>query len=185
MWVSYLNLLLFVVCFGGFTWALQGGLFRKTEKAGFGIVLTRVAGLVFMLLHLLALFNNLRVTPTWLAWFGLLFYLAALWLFWQAVVLTRHQPLALAFSQEAPKKLLRGGVYRFIRHPFYTSYILGWLAGVLATSQLWLLVSVVVMTAIYVRAAGQEEALFLHSNWAQDYTNYKSTVGMFFPKIGG
>ncbi len=73
------------------------------------------------------------------------------------------------------------GPYRFVRHPFYCSYLLAWAAGFVATAQTWLLPTVAVMLVIYVRAAKLEEEKFTRSPLAGTYERYRSRTGLFLP----
>src|SRR5205807_8586540 len=82
--------------------------------------------------------------------------------------------LSAAFSPDTPQHLFDGGPYRFIRHPFYCSYLLTWTAGIVATAWLWLLPSLAVMLVIYLRAAVVEEEKFARSPLAGAYERYRS-----------
>jgi protein-S-isoprenylcysteine O-methyltransferase Ste14 len=180
--LQVVSVVAFLLCFGSFTWALQGGFFTSTGTKNFGITLTRLFGLFFMLLHLAVLI----LTPTTqlaLGTIGTLLYLGALLLFWSAIAANWKRPLALAFTREAPHHLTATGPYRYIRHPFYTSYLLGWLAGYFATGNAWTLAAPLVMGVLYVLAARSEERLFLKSGLATNYESYKREAGMFLPNL--
>jgi protein-S-isoprenylcysteine O-methyltransferase Ste14 len=84
---------------------------------------------------------------------------------------------------EAPlcAHLVEGGPYRLLRHPFYCSYLLAWTAGIAATGRWWLIPTVLVMLAIYVRAARMEEDKFTRSPLAAAYERYRSQTGMLLP----
>ena len=73
------------------------------------------------------------------------------------------------------------GPYRYVRHPFYSSYILGWLAAVIAVPCLATLVIFLGMTTIYWQAASSEERRFLASPLATDYERYRMHTGLFLP----
>lgn len=91
--------------------------------------------------------------------------------------------LTLAYSSDEPRLLYSSGPYRFIRHPFYTSYLLGY-GGVIAacgTGVSMLLGCIAVV--LYTRAARFEEAKFSHSALKSSYDGYKASTGMFFPRI--
>jgi protein-S-isoprenylcysteine O-methyltransferase Ste14 len=77
------------------------------------------------------------------------------------------------------------GPYAWVRHPFYTSYLLTWLAGVAATGHLWLLSTVLVMVTIYWRAALLEEKKFFQTALSSLYVAYKSRTGLFAPSLVG
>src|SRR5262249_12505301 len=124
--------LLAVMCFVSFAWAIAGH-FIKSDGGTPGPMRTlSVLGAVFTALQLFAIVraDGFHLVGSIL---GTGLYLASLSLFWWTVVTTRRTRLTLAFSSDKPRYLLRSGPYKFIRHPFYTSYTLFWLAGLVAT----------------------------------------------------
>jgi protein-S-isoprenylcysteine O-methyltransferase Ste14 len=146
-----------------------------------GMQVTKWFGLIFSVLHLsLLLFHPLPAEDGRLA---AALYLASLGLFWWAIHTNRAKPLSAVFSPDPPLHLVKRGPYRWIRHPFYTSYLLTWSAGVVATGRVWLICSLVIMTIIYWRAARQEEAKFLRSALASVYAAYRSRTGLFAPSV--
>ncbi|SMB77749.1 Protein-S-isoprenylcysteine O-methyltransferase Ste14 [Deinococcus hopiensis KR-140] len=173
----------FTLCFGAFTWAMQGGLFAKTSDRNIGITVTRVLGLVGLVAHGTALIMHIDGQASWSEGAALLLYGASLTLFTSAMRTLRARQLTLAFSTDTPNTLIANGPYRVIRHPFYTSYLIAWTAGFVATSQPWLLLTVLAMGTLYVFAARQEEAKFRDSPLATAYEAYASMTGMFFPKL--
>jgi protein-S-isoprenylcysteine O-methyltransferase Ste14 len=110
---------------------------------------------------------------------------SAMALFWWAASTIRRRPLSLAFSDDAPSFLFRNGPFRFVRHPFYTSYIMFWASNAVASRSGWLLMPFVTMTAIYVVALRGEERKFASSPLASDYRDYRATTGAVFPRIWG
>lgn len=170
---------LFVLCFGSFAWGMRR-FFRQPAGAVPGMKLISVSGLVFSLIHLIAIIS--ASSPSTLPRIiGVVLYVCSLSLFWWAITSNREKPLSAAFSPDAPVHLVQHGPYRFIRHPFYSSYLLAWTAGVFAAANLWLIPTVLVMLAIYIRAARFEEAKFSASSLAPDYSNYRSSTGLFIP----
>jgi protein-S-isoprenylcysteine O-methyltransferase Ste14 len=107
---------------------------------------------------------------------------AALALFTWAIAATRRARLALAFSAEAPTALLRHGPYRWVRHPFYASYVLFWLGCVVAAPSPPVLVVVAAMILLYVVACRREEARFLASPLAAEYRAYRRQAGALLPR---
>ena len=99
-------------------------------------------------------------------------------LFWWAVDTTRARRLTLAFSADQPAFLHVSGPYAWVRHPFYVSYGLFWIAtAVLCEGRMHWLVPVV-MIAVYVRAARGEEAKFAASDLAGAYERYRSRTAL-------
>jgi protein-S-isoprenylcysteine O-methyltransferase Ste14 len=175
------NLIAFVLCFASFIWAMKYH-FRTIENVPFGTRVIQVAGGIFMLAHLLALLRANDVTGL-AAVVALFLYGASFTLFWICVRINREKPFSLAFSADQPEHLMTRGPYRYIRHPFYVAYSLGWIAGIVGAGQPWLLLSMLVMGAIYYHAAITEERKFESGELAADYADYRRRAGMFLPRL--
>jgi protein-S-isoprenylcysteine O-methyltransferase Ste14 len=94
-------------------------------------------------------------------------------LFWWTVSATRGRRLTLAFSNDQPEFIYTTGPYALLRHPFYTSYIIFWIA-VAFGSGTWLFgVLPLAMCILYWRAIQLEEAKFAASSLSLAYANYK------------
>jgi protein-S-isoprenylcysteine O-methyltransferase Ste14 len=104
-------------------------------------------------------------------------------LFWWAVISSRAAGLHFIFDADKPESVLRKGVYAYIRHPFYTSYMLFWAGWAIAVWHPLAAVPVMAFAVIYTAAARNEERVFLASNLRDDYTRYMETAGRFFPKL--
>jgi protein-S-isoprenylcysteine O-methyltransferase Ste14 len=115
----------------------------------------------------------------------MLVYLGALALFWWACQINRRQPLSAIFSSDLPAHLVQDGPYRLVRHPFYTSYLLGWLGGWVATGEWYVAVTFLIMLAVYVRAARMEESKFSGSSLTSEYEAYRARTGLFLPSFRG
>lgn len=77
-----------------------------------------------------------------------------------AVHATRNGGLSLAFSDRTPPAVIESGIYGVIRHPFYASYCLYWLAWVPLTAAHPVSIGIAVaMIAGYVAAVRKEERL--------------------------
>lgn len=104
-------------------------------------------------------------------------------LFWWTIYTHRNRPLKIAFLDHIPNHLVTRGPYRFIRHPFYTSYFLFWIGGLIASSNPICLIGVIAMGRLYVRAARLEEEQFLQSaDLRVEYQKYMDSTGRFLPK---
>lgn len=112
---------------------------------------------------------------------GMLTYVLALSLFAVCVRVTRHKPLSLAYSSDTPEHLVATGPYRVVRHPFYSAYLLSYVAGWLATSNHYLLLVVGIMSIVYVLAARREESKFMQSPLREAFMSYRARTGMFLP----
>lgn len=79
--------------------------------------------------------------------------------------------------------LLTQGPYRYIRHPFYASYLAFWAGGVLVSSELFLLLSVVGMGLFYILAMRQEEQEFRQGSLRDAYKVYSQNTGKILPRL--
>ena len=94
-------------------------------------------------------------------------------LFWWTVAVTRDQRLTLAFSRDQPQFICTTGPYRWLRHPFYTSYIVFWVAVAIGAGVWGFWLVPIAMLMIYWRAIRLEEAKFAASPLSSQYENYK------------
>lgn len=110
-------------------------------------------------------------------------FILALMLFWWTYKTVHSTTFSFAFSSDTPSHLVIIGPFKIIRHPFYTSYILGWLAAFIATNTIGTLLIFIAMFIIYWNAAKKEETNFLISPLAGEYLEYKSKTGKFLPVL--
>ena len=174
-------LLAAIACFASFVWSIVR-FFHAPHGIVPGMRLLTSCFAVSVLMHLVCIAWFFQPWPLG-AEVGIGLYLASLGLFWISIWANRDNPLSLAFSVDEPIHLVDRGVYALIRHPFYTSYMLAWIAGALATGQPWLLGTVVVMGALYWKAANLEEAKFSASELSSAYAEYRARAGKFLPRL--
>lgn len=103
-------------------------------------------------------------------------------LFVWTVRTTRHAGFALAFAGAQSPRLLMSGPFHYIRHPFYTAYLIFWLGTFFATSSSLSLSGFVVLLVCYVIAAREEERIMSRGQLAAEYAGYASKTGMFLPR---
>ena len=175
------SLILSAICFISFVWS---GLALFTRPNGITISMRVISAfyILSMILHLNAIILAREINLV-IGSMGLSLYITSLVLFWWAVKTTKDKPLSALSSHDLPNHILVTGPYKLIRHPFYTSYLLFWLAGVLLTNQLWLHIIFAIMLVLYYSAACREEAKFFSSPYSAEYKLYKQTTGMFLPKL--
>jgi protein-S-isoprenylcysteine O-methyltransferase Ste14 len=175
------TIVLSIACFASFYWAIRF-FFAQTTGTPTGMKLLGLVGALFTLLHLATLFFH-PSQMRWALWTGLALYILSLGLFWWTIQTNRKRPLTLAYSEDSPEHLVMEGPYAWVRHPFYTSYTIAWIAGVVATSYPLLLVTVGVMVAMYIHAARLEESKFAETALAAEYAAYTRRTGRFFPRL--
>jgi protein-S-isoprenylcysteine O-methyltransferase Ste14 len=115
---------------------------------------------------------------------GLVLEALSLWLFGAAIRASREARLLLAFDQKLPHSIVRQGPYRWVRHPFYTSYLIFWIGWAIAIWSPWALLPLTLTSVIYVIAALGEERKFARTPLAADYAAYRREAGMFWPVLG-
>lgn len=174
---NWIMVLLSLVCFGSFAWAVRGH-FRTQGTVPSGMRAISVASLIAMAWSLGRLLVG-NVVPYWPV--AAATVAIAFVLFWWSVKTTIPRRLTLAFDDDLPSFLHRGGPYRWIRHPFYASYILFWIATSLATPGALAWIVPVGFGAAYVMAANKEERKFGVSCLAAEYACYRSRTGMLLP----
>lgn len=104
-------------------------------------------------------------------------------IFAAACAATQAERLTLAFSDDVPRSLLRTGIYRHLRHPFYSAYAATWIAGCVAVPTPLTVGTSAVMIGMYVWAAALEERKFAGSPLELDYRRYREEVGAFVPRL--
>jgi protein-S-isoprenylcysteine O-methyltransferase Ste14 len=108
---------------------------------------------------------------------------AAFALFCWTVKVTRTRRLPIAFAGNLPDFIYRTGPYRFVRHPFYLSYILCWIGTSVATRDLWSWTVPLAMTVLYIAVAWREEQRFQRSRLSKAYDAYRKRTAMFVPTL--
>ncbi|MFA6468559.1 MAG: isoprenylcysteine carboxylmethyltransferase family protein [Bacteroidota bacterium] len=79
-------------------------------------------------------------------------------------------------------QLVTSGIYRYIRHPLYTTGILFFVGlGMLSSNWLILLLSMAVLISLSIRTVIEEEKLI--QEFGDQYTQYARQTGKFFPKL--
>lgn len=95
--------------------------------------------------------------------------------------LIRYRGLTLIFSKDKSEYILRVGPYKYIRHPFYFSYLLSYFSIAFLTSNIIVLIAAFLMLFIYTYAAIFEERKFKSSELRDRYIEYSKETGMFLP----
>ncbi len=171
--------ILLVICLASFAWGM-GFFFKRPVTYSFGMRITQWCGVAFGATHVASIAWAGEMTSTRIGT-GSAFYITAILLYWWTLMSHGSRRLSAIDSSDAPQHLVEHGPYRFIRHPFYTSYLLTWTAGAVACTQWWLLATVAIMLAIYIKAAFFEEGKFSNTPLAGAYAEYRAHTGLFLP----
>ena len=121
--------------------------------------------------------------PPAAALIGAAVQIGSLVLFWAAIRASRTARLRLAFDEENPDSLVTEGPYRYLRHPFYLSYLIFWSGWTIAVWSPWAVVLLAVILAVYILAAKGEEQKFANTAMAGEYQAYKQRTGFLWPRF--
>lgn len=87
-------------------------------------------------------------------------------------------------KDRAEARLVQQGIYRFIRHPQYTGFLLLTLGMLFEWATLPLLIMWPILVALYYRLAKREEA-DMEEQFGAEYRAYRARTGMFLPRLFG
>ena len=120
--------------------------------------------------------------PAWLRWTGAPIGIAAVCLlFWTLRSLGRNLTDTVVTRRDAA--LVTDGPYRWIRHPFYVSMLLGVIAtSLIAANWLLAITGVGMFSLLAVRASTEERNLV--ARFGRDYEEYRRRTGRFVPRRG-
>ncbi|MFC5724230.1 methyltransferase family protein [Streptomyces gamaensis] len=98
---------------------------------------------------------------------------------------THRVPLALWHQDDdAPRHLVTHGAYRRIRHPFYSAFLLAFLAALCVWPH-WVTAAFAVYGFAALRStAVREERRLAASEFGAQYRSYLARSGRFFPRLG-
>ncbi|NLF67233.1 MAG: isoprenylcysteine carboxylmethyltransferase family protein [Chloroflexi bacterium] len=87
-------------------------------------------------------------------------------------------------QEEGKGELVTDGIYRFIRHPQYTGFLLITLGMLLDWATLPMLIMWPIMAVMYYRLARKEEGEMVEA-FGHQYVAYRQRTGMFLPRLFG
>jgi protein-S-isoprenylcysteine O-methyltransferase Ste14 len=97
---------------------------------------------------------------------------------------THRRRLALWHqANDAPEEIVTYGAYKYIRHPFYSSFILALLATIVLCPSVWSAVLLVYGFSILNFTAAKEERKLSMSAFGEQYRAYINHSGRFIPKF--
>ena len=89
-----------------------------------------------------------------------------------------------ALGGEVPAAVCRSGPYKFVRHPFYLSYVIAFLGLVAAFPSLATGFVCLLNIGLFLYMAFDDERVLLLSPLAADYQAYRLRTGMLLPRLG-
>jgi protein-S-isoprenylcysteine O-methyltransferase Ste14 len=114
---------------------------------------------------------------------GAVIALASIVLYESARRVITGRGFSLALSNEVPQSVCVAGPYRFVRHPVYSSYLLAFLAMLVAFPNAVSAAVFVINLVFIIYAAAAEERVLASSPLASGYSAYKNSAGMFLPRL--
>jgi protein-S-isoprenylcysteine O-methyltransferase Ste14 len=91
----------------------------------------------------------------------------------------------VALAGAVPGAVCEEGPYRYVRHPFYLSYMVAFVAAAVAFPSFIVSGVCLLNIGLFVYMALDDERVLLASAMAADYNSYKIRVGMFLPRFTG
>jgi protein-S-isoprenylcysteine O-methyltransferase Ste14 len=132
------------------------------------------------------------INPAWMAWSAVPLPLWARWMcvvvgapgaiivIWTLRSLGTNLTDTVAVREDAT--LIIDGPYRWVRHPFYIGFGLGFAADALATANWFVaLLGGLVLVLLILRAEPEEQRLI--DRFGDDYRNYMAETGRFLPRL--
>lgn len=178
---------LFIVlsCLASFAWGRKS-FFRRTStttksRGGLGPL-----GTLFAIVDVLAILvaDGLGFLSSVA---GLALGVISLVVFWWSVLSYGGRAPNIASTVGVPDSINTSGPYRYVRHPFYCSYIVFWLSvPFFLIGTVWVvapLVAFLVMSILYYVTAKREEDDLLSSVVGDEYRSYVKSTAMFIPAI--
>ncbi len=114
---------------------------------------------------------------------GVLCLLGSLALFDWARRSVRGRFFSYIYSGDTPEFLWTSGPYRYVRNPFYSSYMLSYIGIAIMFHGLVIFAVVIGMIVYFSVAARFEEAKFKSSPLAADYEGFLRRTGRFVPRF--
>jgi protein-S-isoprenylcysteine O-methyltransferase Ste14 len=118
----------------------------------------------------------------WMGWAGTVVEMLFVWLFFEAHrALGRNWSVTLEIRDE--HRLVTDGLYRYIRHPMYTSFWLWAIAQALLIPN-WIagFAGLAGVAALYFSRVGKEERL-MEQAFGEEYRAYSATTGRVIPRL--
>ena len=173
-----------VACFSlfCFAWARKR-FFKRSSQTPVGRNGLRLFGSASGLLVVVHLVFGSPSMPIAFLGFGSGLMIFSLLIFWWAVKSFSGEAPYIASTPGEIVFLNTRGPYKYVRHPFYSSYMLFWLGAFASIQTVDVLLAVIILFGIYFIVARREEESILSSSFGCAYVAYKKRTGMFFPAL--
>jgi protein-S-isoprenylcysteine O-methyltransferase Ste14 len=113
---------------------------------------------------------------------GITLIVSGLFVRWFAVFSLKHQ-FTVDVSIRKDHRMIREGIYRFVRHPAYAGSLLSFLGlGLYFSNYLSMLVIVVPICAAFLHRVRIEEEVLIHA-FGSEYLDYYASTKRFIPGI--
>lgn len=86
-------------------------------------------------------------------------------------------------DNDAPSQIVTWGPYKYVRHPFYTSFLLAFIAVVLAFPHPLMLACLLYSLIALSVTARREERRLINSEFGDEYRQYMTASGRFLPRL--
>ncbi|AZO11899.1 MULTISPECIES: isoprenylcysteine carboxylmethyltransferase family protein [unclassified Mesorhizobium] len=178
-WLDLLVSTASIITVGQYLWSMRAHFQSSEMSLGAAIISASVAITTLFFLAIIWILPQ----PPLAKIVGLIVQLVSSMLFWWAILRSRRARLSFAFDAGNPQGLVTEGPFFYIRHPFYTSYIVFWAGWGTATWSVWAVMPVVGIFAIYLIAALDEEKKFSRTELAGAYDAHRKRAGLFWPRL--
>ena len=172
---------LLILNLGSFFWSVFGVFVKYPDFDQIKYRILQINSLALYFACAIAAFNNSISLKLNLAYSVTL--LLCLIFFWINSNQVKKYRFSIIFSNDIPNSILKSGLYRFVRHPFYIIYMIVYISTAFFTADLWVFILSTTIFYLYYKAARKEENKFLSSDLKTEYDNYLKKTGMFFPKL--
>ena len=118
--------------------------------------------------------------PTWLRWSGVM-----LGIFTSLLLVVTFRALGKNLTDTIVTRekhtLVTSGPYRWVRHPFYVSFLLAVVANSLVIANWFIAITGVIAFCLIVHRTPREEAKLVE-RFGEEYRRYSEHTGRFFPR---